>query len=222
MLVRLSYLYDNITILWLAVMCVAVCCSVLQWVAVSCSVLQWLIIAISWLASYKKYCDAVQITPSYLSCKQYCGSVQTILWICFHNRHRVAKISKVPYLYRSLSAKEPYNYDSVSTIDTGCDSVSTKDTGWRRCVRRRIFIGHFLQKSPIISVSCVKNDLQLKASYGSSPPCIVIHFMRALLWRCANSNIIQFIQAIVRHCMTHVIHAILLGWILVSYNLYQQ
>jgi len=34
-----------------------------------------------------------------------------------------------------------------------------------------ILINHFPHKSPIISGSFAKIDLQLKASYGSSPPC---------------------------------------------------
>jgi len=44
-------------------------------------------------------------------------------------------------------------------------------TGWRSVTGCRIFIGRFSQKSPMIAGSFAKNDMQLKASYGSWPPC---------------------------------------------------
>jgi len=46
-------------------------------------------------------------------------------------------------------------------------------TGWRRPIGCLVFIGHFPQKSPIISGSFAETDLQIKAFNAFLSPCII-------------------------------------------------
>jgi len=92
--------------------------------------------------------------------------------------HPCDKDSQDALNYRSFSAKEP----QIIGLFCGKWPVKIRHpmglrhlvSVWQRLAVCLIFIGQFSQKSHIISGCFSKRDLQLKASYASSPPCICV------------------------------------------------
>jgi len=82
-----------------------------------------------------------------------------------------------------------------------------------------MFIGHFPQKSHIISGSFAENDLRLEAFYGSSPLCIIIflfHMKRKIfatslcpMW---NNNVLVMCTMLMFHMGTHMLVWYTLYW----------
>jgi hypothetical protein len=178
--------------------CLAVCYSVLHYVAVCCNVLQCVAAVCCSVLQCEQHVPLSQVTwrihmrdmswlcAAHLTCR-WC-----VTWHATWLIHICDMILSCAWHDSSTSCSDMthwYEYhDSLICVrwlidmcemthwyvwhDSFITQVQSCDRGWRGPIGCLMFIVHFLQKSPRISVSFAERDLQHKASYASLLPCI--------------------------------------------------